>query len=82
MHDDIDGLLHNAFGHIHSDTGHEEGAREGLSEDAKRFFKLVEEGKNEFYPRSCENFTKLSFIIRLYLLKCLHGGVMWPFQIC
>lgn len=38
MHDDIDGLLRDAFPNIESDTGHEERGREGLSEDAKRFF--------------------------------------------
>lgn len=53
--------------------GHEEGTREAISEDAKNFFlKLLEEGKQELYP-GCENFTKLSFKIRLYLLKSLHG---------
>ncbi|KAK6782174.1 hypothetical protein RDI58_019970 [Solanum bulbocastanum] len=57
---------------LEGETGHGEGEREGLSEDAKRFFKLVYEGKKELYP-GCENFSKLSFIIRLYLLKSLHG---------
>jgi len=71
-HDDIDGLLHDTFRNIEGETGHGEGEREGLSEDAKRFFKLVDEGKKELYP-GCENFSKLSFIIRLYLLKSLHG---------
>ncbi|KAK6796152.1 hypothetical protein RDI58_003853 [Solanum bulbocastanum] len=71
-HDDIDGLLHDKFENIEGETGHEEGEREGLYEDAKKFFKLVDEGKQELYPW-CENFSKLSFIIRLYLLKSLHG---------
>ncbi|XP_019245219.1 PREDICTED: uncharacterized protein LOC109225081 [Nicotiana attenuata] len=54
------------------DEGDEEGVGERLSEEAKKFFKLLEEGKQELYP-GCENFSKLSFIIRLYLLKSLHG---------
>ncbi|XP_060195087.1 uncharacterized protein LOC132624303 [Lycium barbarum] len=71
MQDDIDGLLHDTFRNAEGDLGHE-GVREGLSEEAKRFFKLLEEEKQELYP-GCEKFTKLSFTIRLYLLKCLHG---------
>ena len=36
-----------------------------------RFFKLVEEEKEELYP-GCKNFSKLSFTIRLYFFKCIH----------
>ncbi|XP_075086291.1 uncharacterized protein LOC142168999 [Nicotiana tabacum] len=72
VRDDIDGLLHDTFRNVEGELEQEEGMREALSEDAKRFFKLLEEGKQELYP-GCENFTKLSFIIRLYLLKSLHG---------
>ncbi|KAG5616242.1 hypothetical protein H5410_016066 [Solanum commersonii] len=49
-HDDIDGLLHDTFQNIEGETRNGEGEREGLSEDAKRFFKLVDEGKKELYP--------------------------------
>ncbi|XP_070013274.1 uncharacterized protein [Nicotiana sylvestris] len=72
MHDDIDGLLHDTFRNVEGDMRHEEGVREGPSEDAKRFFKLVGEGKEELYL-GCENFSKLSFTIRLFLFKCIHG---------
>ncbi|XP_019224269.1 PREDICTED: uncharacterized protein LOC109205956 [Nicotiana attenuata] len=72
MRDDIDGLLHDTFRNIEGQVGDEEGVGERLSEDAKKFFKLLEEGKQELYP-GCENFSKLSFTIRLYLLKSLHG---------
>ncbi|XP_060177729.1 uncharacterized protein LOC132607651 [Lycium barbarum] len=71
MHDDIDGLLYDTFRNVEGDLLHE-GVREGPSEDAKRFFKLVEEGKQELYP-GCKNVSKLSFTIRLYLFKCIHG---------
>lgn len=71
-HDDIDGLLHDTFWNIEGETSHGEGEREDLSEDAKRFLKLMDEGKKELYP-GCENFIMLSFIIRVYLLKFLHG---------
>nr|XP_009799788.1 PREDICTED: uncharacterized protein LOC104245807 [Nicotiana sylvestris] len=72
MCDDIDGLLHDTFRNIEGQAGDEEGVGERLSKDAKKFFKLLEEGKQELYP-GCENFSKLSFTIRLYLLKSLHG---------
>ncbi|XP_019223799.1 PREDICTED: uncharacterized protein LOC109205544 [Nicotiana attenuata] len=72
MHDDIDGLLHDTFRNIEGEPVQEEGMRKALSEDAKRFFKLLEEGKQELYPE-CEKFSKLSFTIRLYLFKSLHG---------
>ncbi|XP_019265558.1 PREDICTED: uncharacterized protein LOC109243116 [Nicotiana attenuata] len=72
MRDDIDGLLHETFRNVEGEPVQQEGMREALSEDAKRFFKLLEEGKQELYP-GCENFNKLSFTIRLYLFKSLHG---------
>ncbi|XP_019228511.1 PREDICTED: uncharacterized protein LOC109209654 [Nicotiana attenuata] len=60
MYDDIGGLLHDTFRNVEDDLGHE-GVRDGPSEDAKRFFKLVEEGKEELYP-GCENFSKLDLL--------------------
>lgn len=67
--DDVDGLLYERF----RDVAHDEcGVNEGLSEDAKKFYSLLEEAKQELYP-GCKNFSKLSFTIRLYLLKCLYG---------
>nr|XP_016489729.1 PREDICTED: uncharacterized protein LOC107809581 [Nicotiana tabacum] len=71
LRDDIDGLLHDTFRNIEGQARDEEGVGERLSEDAKKFFKLLEEGKQELYP-GCENFSKLSFTIRLYLIKSLH----------
>ncbi|XP_074352365.1 uncharacterized protein LOC141691534 [Apium graveolens] len=46
--------------------------RNGMNNTAKRFYKLVEEGKQPLYP-GCEQFTLLGFIVKLYLLKCTHG---------
>ncbi|XP_049368613.1 uncharacterized protein LOC125833495 [Solanum verrucosum] len=68
--DGIDKLLQDTFRNVTDDLRHE-GVRKGLSEDAKRFFKLVEEGKQELYP-GCKNVSKLNFTIRLYLFKCIH----------
>ncbi|XP_074356639.1 uncharacterized protein LOC141696392 [Apium graveolens] len=46
--------------------------RNGMNDTAKRFYKLVEEGKQPLYP-GCEQFTLLGFVVKLYLLKCTHG---------
>lgn len=45
--------------------------REGPNEEAKKFLKLVEEGQEELYP-GCKTFSRLSFIIRLFIYKCDH----------
>ena len=66
--DDIDGLLNDQF----RDVAHVEGVYDGPNEDAKKFYNLVEEASQELYP-GCSGFSKLSFTLRLYLLKCLHG---------
>ena len=42
------------------------------NEEAQRFYRLVEDGKQPLY-QGCKNFTRLSFLIRLYSLKCVHG---------
>ncbi|CAI8603600.1 unnamed protein product [Vicia faba] len=67
-HDDIDGLLFETF----KDVAEGGGVHEGINEDAKKFYKLVNDANQELYP-GCEKFSSLSFTIRIYLLKCLHG---------
>ncbi|CAI8607436.1 unnamed protein product [Vicia faba] len=67
--DDIDGLLHERFREV---VQAENEVNAGLNEDAKKFYNLVEEAKQDLYP-GCKNFSKLSFTIRLYLLKCIYG---------
>ncbi|KAL4561836.1 hypothetical protein LXL04_034016 [Taraxacum kok-saghyz] len=69
MHDNIDELLHDRFRGVIEEVNV---VREGLNEEAKKFYKLVEEGKQELFL-GCKNFTKLSFIIRIFLYKTLHG---------
>ena len=66
--DDIDGLLYDTFRHV----AEVESGNKGPNEDAKKFYNLINEAKQELYP-GCENFSTLSFTVRLYLLKCLHG---------
>ncbi|KAM3319113.1 hypothetical protein P3S67_006313 [Capsicum chacoense] len=72
MRDDIDGLLHDMFINVDAESRHGEGVGERLPEDATKFFKLLEEAKQQLYS-GCENFSKLSFTIRLFLFKSLHG---------
>ncbi|XP_057740133.1 uncharacterized protein LOC130957283 [Arachis stenosperma] len=66
--DDIKGLLSDAFG----DVSHAEGVTVGQNEEAKKFYNLIDGVSQELYP-GCKKFSTLSFTIRLYLLKCLHG---------
>ena len=44
----------------------------GPNVDAKKFYAHLEEGKQPLYPGS-KKYSRLSFIIRLYSLKCVHG---------
>uniref|UniRef100_A0A803N8S5 Transposase-associated domain-containing protein n=1 Tax=Chenopodium quinoa TaxID=63459 RepID=A0A803N8S5_CHEQI len=57
--DDIVELLHDAH----------DAFRKGPNDEAKKFFKLVEEGQEELFP-GCKNHSKLSFMIHLFILKC------------
>lgn len=71
--DDINALLHNSFRDVVEELQSiPEEIREEPNMEAKKFFKLVEEGQQELYP-GCKKFSKLSFIIRLYLFKCTYG---------
>jgi hypothetical protein len=63
--DNIDELLDERF----RDVVQEEYE---VSDDAKKFYNLIEEATQELYS-GCKKFSTLSFTIRLYLLKCLHG---------
>jgi hypothetical protein len=42
----------------------------GLNEDTKKFYSR--RSQKDLYP-GCKNFSKLSFNIHLYLLRCLYG---------
>ncbi|XP_021724321.1 uncharacterized protein LOC110691691 [Chenopodium quinoa] len=69
MHDDIERLIYD----VHRDVAERyEGVGDEPNDEAKKFYKLVEDGKQELYP-GCKKNSKLSFLIRFYLLKCTHG---------
>jgi hypothetical protein len=42
------------------------------NEHAKVFFKLLKEAEKELYP-GCKEATKISFIVRLFQIKCMFG---------
>ena len=48
-----------------------EGVGEEANTEAKKFDRLVEDENEELYPR-CKTFSKLSFLIRVFLFKCKH----------
>jgi len=58
--DDIDGILYDTFRNL-ADTNT---SIEGPSEEAKKFYNLINEAKQELY-HGCESFSTLSFMIRL-----------------
>ncbi|KAM0027484.1 putative Transposase-associated domain-containing protein [Helianthus debilis subsp. tardiflorus] len=69
MQDNFDEFLHDRFRDTMEETSTVQG---GLNEDAKKFYRLVEDGKQELFP-GCKSFSKLSFIVRVLLYKTLHG---------
>ncbi|XP_052189866.1 uncharacterized protein LOC127799683 [Diospyros lotus] len=62
--DDMVGMIHDAHGVPINNAG--------SSEEATRFYELLEKAETELWP-GCKNFTTLSFIVRLQHLKVLGG---------
>ncbi|XP_052117337.1 uncharacterized protein LOC107489344 isoform X2 [Arachis duranensis] len=85
--DDMENMLRDHFGvwdieedieepneeHIKEDIGepYEEHVEEP-NEDAAKFYKLLDDSEKELYP-GCTYFSKLSFLMRLFHIKCLGG---------
>ncbi|XP_057451963.1 uncharacterized protein LOC130743752 [Lotus japonicus] len=42
------------------------------NKDAKRFYGLLKDAEQKLYP-GCQKFSKLSFIMRLFQMKCVYG---------
>lgn len=57
---------------IHVDDSSGDGRNQEPNATAKVFFELLKEAKKELYP-GCEDVTKLSFIVKLYQIKCVSG---------
>ena len=58
MEDNIDELLHDTFRNVVEGSGD----NTGPNEEAKKFYKLINEAKQELYL-GCQRFSSLSFII-------------------
>ncbi|XP_073224845.1 uncharacterized protein [Cicer arietinum] len=73
MEHDMDGLVHDVFG-IHSTEEPICGEGERIPEvrENSKFYKFVKENEQMLYP-NCRKYSKLSFMVHLYHLKCLHG---------
>ncbi|XP_029128474.1 uncharacterized protein LOC114916287 [Cajanus cajan] len=84
---DIDTLIHDAFAmhatnegqNIDTDTEDEnveplvnENNVQQFEVSSSKFYKLLKEVEQDLYP-GCKKFTKLSFLVHLYHLKCLNG---------
>ncbi|XP_058106342.1 uncharacterized protein LOC131249554 [Magnolia sinica] len=75
--DDMHGLLHDVFGisgvdDMPTELPSQEPIQEEPNLEAERFFRLLQDAEQALYP-GCKKFTKLSFVVRMYQLKCLNG---------
>ncbi|XP_077237162.1 uncharacterized protein LOC143878814 [Tasmannia lanceolata] len=70
---DLNPLFNRAMDNVPSDGGVDLGntSTEGPDLNSQRFFKLLEDAEQKLYPGS--KFTKLSFLVRLFHIKCLNG---------
>ncbi|XP_048491552.2 uncharacterized protein LOC125492859 [Beta vulgaris subsp. vulgaris] len=81
-HNYMSDMLYEAFGMATQEVDAEVGeavdakAKVGIrgdpSEEAKTFYKLMEDLELPLYP-GCKNFSKLSFLLKLFHIKCLGG---------
>ncbi|XP_028056511.1 uncharacterized protein LOC114260562 [Camellia sinensis] len=71
---DTHGLVHETFGISNDDDRVDGDNPEDLGDkpnpQAEKFYKLINDRQKELYPQ-CRNFTKLSFILRLFHIKNL-----------
>ena len=70
--DNLDEMLHRTCGNMQNNEGGSFYGANGVDVDARKFHHHVEEGKQQLYLK-CTKFLRLSFIVGLYSLKCLHG---------
>ncbi|KAK1393865.1 hypothetical protein POM88_012921 [Heracleum sosnowskyi] len=66
--DTLGGMLHHTHRMQNGETEHPN----VRNAKANRFNRHIEDGKQPLYP-GCLKFSRLSFILRLYSLKCVHG---------
>ncbi|XP_021764103.1 uncharacterized protein LOC110728762 [Chenopodium quinoa] len=71
--DNMDEMINDIFRDVIGGLSSEaEELRKGPDESAKKFYKLLEDAREELYP-GCKEFFVLSYTVQLYLLKCLNG---------
>ncbi|XP_021739868.1 uncharacterized protein LOC110706279 [Chenopodium quinoa] len=81
--DCLEGILNNASDNVSEDgifkmvedafDFHETTTNlSGINAEAEAFFKLLEDARQPLYD-GCEEFSKLSFIVEMYHIKCLYG---------
>ena len=71
--DPIRNMLHDAFGEFRHSTRDEPlGLDKNMTVDAKTFYDLLKDGEEPLYD-GCAKFSKLSFLVRMYHIKCLYG---------
>ncbi|XP_048491243.2 uncharacterized protein LOC125492635 [Beta vulgaris subsp. vulgaris] len=81
-HNYMSDMLYEAFGmatqEVDAEVGEAVDAKANVGirgdpiEEAKTFYKLMEELELPLYP-GCKNFSKLSFLLKLFHIKCLGG---------
>ncbi|KAL5752708.1 hypothetical protein ACOSP7_022905 [Xanthoceras sorbifolium] len=72
---EFDGNDHDGGEHDGNDGSNDNdhnGDRETPNLDANKFYYLLKYAEQQLYP-GCMKFTKLSFIVRLFHIKCLYG---------
>lgn len=68
LHDMYQGVSTN--NHDFDDTN--ESRQEEPNTEAKIFYRLLKDAEQKLYP-DCEKYSKLSFVVRLFQMKCMHG---------
>ncbi|XP_077224998.1 uncharacterized protein LOC143858225 [Tasmannia lanceolata] len=71
LHDLYPRSNHDDDGQADEDVELADASRDGPCGDAEKFYKLLQDAEHELYPGS--KFTKLSFVVRLFHIKCLNG---------
>ncbi|XP_015159585.1 uncharacterized protein [Solanum tuberosum] len=75
LHDIYHGVSNNSHDFVETtELGHEE-----PNIEAKNFYRLMKDVEIRLYP-NCEKFSKLSFIVRLFQMKCMHGWSITSFD--
>ena len=72
--DEMTELVHDAFGmqsQNEHDNNEQEKHREGIDDNASKFFKLLMEANCELFE-GCKKYSLLSFIVRLFHMKVLY----------